>query len=112
MKKISPKAQRLGKLPGFEQDLSQLPREHRLRIWLSEHGLGLIDLCGLLGRDGVPCHKSYPGKVLISCVDRLPDHQRQSLIDFGIPEDLLPERIEIRHHARPVREKRPNPLAL
>lgn len=112
MKNITPKAQRLGKLPGFEQDISNLPREHRLRIWLSEHGLGLIDLCGLLGKGGVPCHKSYPGKVLISCVDRLPDHQRQALVDFGIPDELLPARIEIRRPGRPVPEKRTNPLAL
>jgi hypothetical protein len=41
-------------------------------------------------------------------VDRLPDHQRDALKAFGIPDDLLPPRTETRTAGRPKRE---NPLA-
>ena len=112
MKKPALKAQKIATLPGIEKDLSRLPREHRLKVWMSEHGIGLIDLCGILGSKDGPCHKSYPGKVLISCVDRLPDHHRAALTAFGIPDDLLPPRIELKTVGRPSAPKRPNPLAL
>ena len=103
-RKPVPRAQRTINLPGFERELGKMPRERRLRQWLFDHGIGLIDLCPVLGN----CHKSYPGKVLISCVDRLPDHQREALKAFGIPDDLLPPRTETKTAGRPKRE---NPLA-
>lgn len=104
-KRPVPRPERMVGLPGLGDACDDMPREKRLRKWLDDHCLGLIDLCPVLGG----CHKSYPGKVLISCTDRLPDHQREALIRFGIPEDLLPERTEIREPGRP---RRPNPLAL
>lgn len=105
MQKIPKRAEKQITIPGFEMNLADLPRETRLRHWLADHCIGLIDLCGVLGN----CHKSYPGKVLISCVDRLPDHQREALTAFGIPDDLLPQRVEIKPVGRP---SQPNPLAI
>lgn len=74
-------------LPGLGVDEKRLTREKQLERWFKERGLTLTeDVARIMG--GV--HRTFPGKCLMACTDPLPREMRKLLLDYGVPERLLP----------------------
>lgn len=75
-------------------NLTPLTRQEALRVWMGRNGTTFTSMGGSLGISANAVSKLCDNETM-------PTHRHRQLLELGVPEDLLPQAVDIKPGPKP-----------